>query len=128
MGTPALVGRVGLRVVNRRFRNRHGAGGSGTICQMSPAMNQPVDGRMKKRLRASDAGGRRGALGMMLVASAGLSLLALGGCGKPLLSPDEERSPFDRYDGIRAQYAPQYTTDEYGLRKPNLRNRLGNKD
>jgi|GEM_PF-1540737 len=46
------------------------------------------------------------------------------GCGKPLLSPDEERSPFDRYDGIRAQYSPQFTTDEYGMRKPNLRARL----
>lgn len=50
------------------------------------------------------------------------------GCVKPILSPEDERSPFDRYDGIRAQYAPQYITDEYGQRVPNLRMRLTPKD
>ena len=51
-----------------------------------------------------------------------------GGCVKPVLSPDEDRTQFDRYDGIRAQYAPQYTADEFGMRRPNLRGRLGPKE
>lgn len=65
----------------------------------------------------------------------GAALLALaalvagaGGCGKPLLSAEEQRSQFDRYDDIRNQYAPQYITDEYGQRTPNLRARLGPKE
>lgn len=83
---------------------------------------------MNHKLAVSSADG---AVRGLLASGAVLGVLAvagLAGCAKPLLSPDEERSPFDRYDGIRAQYAPQYTTDEYGMRKPNLRNRLGNKD
>lgn len=51
-------------------------------------------------------------------------LCTLPGCAKPLLSPDDERSPFDRFDALRAQYAPQYIEDEYGGQKPNLRGRL----
>lgn len=52
----------------------------------------------------------------------------LVGCAQPLLSPDETRSPFDRYDGIRSQYAPQQTEDEYGRLKPNMKGRLTPKD
>jgi len=52
------------------------------------------------------------------------SLLALGGCAKPLLSPDEPRTQYDRYDAVRSQYAQQYVYDEWGKRKPNLRARL----
>ncbi len=46
------------------------------------------------------------------------------GCAKPLLSPTEERSPFDRYDAVRNRHAPQYIENEYGRREPNLRGRL----
>jgi hypothetical protein len=46
------------------------------------------------------------------------------GCYDPLLTPDEERSQFDRYDAIRDQRAPSYIEDEYGRRQPNLRARL----
>jgi hypothetical protein len=52
------------------------------------------------------------------------ALAALSGCEKPLLSPDEDRSPFDRYDTVRNQHADQYVTDEFGHRRPNLRERL----
>lgn len=56
------------------------------------------------------------------------SLLSfVGGCAKPLLSPNEERSQYDRYDRVRNQYASQYMEDEYGRRQPNLRGRLGPK-
>ena len=52
----------------------------------------------------------------------------LTGCSDPLLSPKDERSPFDRYDAVRNQHAPQYIEDKFGRRQPNLRGRLGAKD
>jgi hypothetical protein len=52
------------------------------------------------------------------------AISSLAACEKPLLSPDEPRSQFDRYDAVRSQYAPQYVYDEWGKRKPNLRARL----
>ena len=58
----------------------------------------------------------------------GVIVLAMAGCEKPLLSPTEERSPFDRYDTVRNQYAEQYVMDEFGRRRPNLRERLLPKD
>ena len=85
----------------------------------------------ERQLGLVRGGGAGPAVRAMVLAgvAAGLVLLAgMSGCTKPLLSPDEERTPFDRYDGIRAQYAPQYTTDEFGMRKPNLRSRLSGKD
>jgi len=61
----------------------------------------------------------------VLTASAlALALSLCPGCKKPLLSPDEERSQFDRYDAVRNQRAPQYVYDEFGRRRPNLRPRL----
>lgn len=64
--------------------------------------------------------------------SAGLALavaaLVATGCVRPLLSPTDERSPFDRYDGIRNQYATQSVPDEYGRSRPNLRERLAPKE
>ena len=56
--------------------------------------------------------------------SAAAILAALAGCEKPLLSPNDERSPFDRYDTVRNQYADQRVMDEFGRPKPNLRERL----
>lgn len=58
----------------------------------------------------------------------GISVLAVGGCSSPLLSPDEARSQYDRYDAVRNQHASQYQEDEFGARKPNLRARLLPKD
>lgn len=73
-------------------------------------------------------GRARHAKGWLTAAAAALLLLALPACSKPLLSPEDERSPFDRYDALRAQYAPQYVEDEFGQRRPNLRARLGTRD
>ncbi len=53
-----------------------------------------------------------------------LGVLAFAGCARPLLSPDDERSPFDRYDNLRNQFAQQYVEDEFGRQRPNLRARL----
>lgn len=50
------------------------------------------------------------------------------GCSRPLLSPKDQRSQFDRYDKARNQYAPQFVEDEYGRKKPNLRGRLSQKE
>ncbi len=55
-------------------------------------------------------------------------LLALPACSKPLLGPKDERTPYDRYDNVRGQYAPQYIENEYGRREPNLRGRLSPRD
>lgn len=57
---------------------------------------------------------------------AGAALLALlpAGCSRPLLSPTDERTPFDRYDALRNQYARQYIEDDFGALRPNLRGRL----
>jgi hypothetical protein len=64
----------------------------------------------------------------LCLAALALATLALSGCDKPLLSESDERSPFDRYDTVRNQYADQYQTDEFGRRRPNLRGRLLPKD
>ena len=53
-----------------------------------------------------------------------IAVVLLAGCAKPLLSPSEERSPYDRYDAVRNKHAPQYIEDDYGRRQPNLRGRL----
>lgn len=49
---------------------------------------------------------------------------AAGGCERALLPPEGDRTPFDRYDAVRNQYAEQYIYDEFGARRPNLRERL----
>ena len=54
----------------------------------------------------------------------GLVALCLGGCTKPLLSDKDNRSQYARYDAVRNQLPQQYVYDEYGARRPNLRQRL----
>lgn len=58
-----------------------------------------------------------------IAAMLGVTVL-LGACAPPLLSPDEPRSPFDRYDAVRNQRADQYIFDDYGRRRPDLKRRL----
>jgi hypothetical protein len=65
---------------------------------------------------------------LLTAIAAGLLLASLGACSKPLLAPSEERSPFDRYDSVRGNYASQYVEDKYGRRQPNLRARLSPKE
>lgn len=68
----------------------------------------------------------RAALLILLALSAAHAPLA--GCAKPLLSPTDERTQYDRYDRVRNKFAQQYIEDEYGRRQPNLRGRLSPKD
>lgn len=63
----------------------------------------------------------------ILLASVG-TLCLLPACQKTLLHADDARSPFDRYNQTRTQYAPPYLEDEYGRRTPNLRDRLVQSD
>lgn len=59
---------------------------------------------------------------VLVVATCGMATLS--GCVDPLLSPNEPRSQYSRYDLVRGRFAPQYVEDEFGRRKPNLRGRL----
>jgi hypothetical protein len=61
---------------------------------------------------------------MLAPGALGACVLLLSACSSPLLSPEQERSQYDRYDAVRSQYATQYKEDEFGARKPNLRARL----
>ena len=70
--------------------------------------------------------GRGVCLGMMVCGCFALVGTA-SGCKKPLFSPSEERTQFDRYDRVRNRYEPQFIEDEFGRREPNLRGRLGPK-
>jgi hypothetical protein len=63
-----------------------------------------------------------------LSAAAFWACLASAGCSDPLLSPKDERSPFDRYDAVRNQHAPQFIEDKFGRRQPNLAGRLAPKN
>lgn len=49
------------------------------------------------------------------------------GCQKSLFLPNEPRTQYDRYQRARSELAPQYLENEYGVREPNLRERLGPK-
>ncbi|MBX3404248.1 MAG: hypothetical protein KF699_12635 [Phycisphaeraceae bacterium] len=60
--------------------------------------------------------------------AAAITLVGVLGCSRPLLSPKDERSPFDRYDAVRSRHAPQYVEDAFGRRQPNLRGRLEPRD
>ncbi|MBY0308828.1 MAG: hypothetical protein K2Q09_08810 [Phycisphaerales bacterium] len=62
-----------------------------------------------------------------------LAWLALAGtglsaCNRPLLSPQETRSPFDSYDSVRGQYAAQKAFDVSGRERANIYQRLAPKD
>jgi len=70
----------------------------------------------------------RSALAVGAASALLLGAAFLPACAKPLLSPSDERTPFDRYDNVRTERAPQYIENEYGRREPNLRGRLSPKD
>ncbi|MEL7482969.1 MAG: hypothetical protein AAFN41_01320 [Planctomycetota bacterium] len=59
-------------------------------------------------------------VGAVLLASVGV----LCGCNRTLFRESDERSPYARYDRVRAQDAQPYRFNEFGRRVPNLRARL----
>jgi len=52
------------------------------------------------------------------------AIIALGACNRTVFRPDDDRTPFDRYNRSRAQQPAPFLEDEYGRRTPNLRGRL----
>lgn len=52
----------------------------------------------------------------------------LAGCRQAPLSPEDERSQFDRYDLVRDRAPVPYLRDEFGRQRPNLRGRLLGRD
>lgn len=64
-----------------------------------------------------------------MVARSVLALLVscaamVSGCGKPIFTPDEPRSQFDRVQAVRDRRVPGSVEDEFGYRRPNIRGRL----
>jgi hypothetical protein len=53
-----------------------------------------------------------------------IAACAQTGCRQSPITENDVRSPFDRYDLIRDEYAAPYLQDEYGRKRPNLRGRL----
>lgn len=53
------------------------------------------------------------------------SLLLLTACEKPIFTPEEPRSQYDRLDMVRNQREPSLIPDEFGTMRPNLAGRLG---
>ncbi|MEO1279088.1 MAG: hypothetical protein AAFV77_09045, partial [Planctomycetota bacterium] len=60
----------------------------------------------------------------------GALLLAVGctafvnGCQDPLITEDQLRSPFHRYDRVRNQDSDTFIRDEFGRARPNVVQRL----
>lgn len=67
--------------------------------------------------------GRRVAFGLVMVLG-----LVVGGCTRPLLSPEDKRTPFDAFDAVRGQQSAQQATNEFGRSEINLRQRLAPKE
>ena len=53
-----------------------------------------------------------------------MGVCVLTGCNRTLFRESDERSPYARYDRVRAQDATPYRFNEFGRRVPNLRERL----
>ena len=52
------------------------------------------------------------------------ALLVCAGCEKPIFTPDEPRSQYDRMDMVRNTREPSLIPDEFGNLRPNLTGRL----
>lgn len=61
---------------------------------------------------------------IVLLLGAGSAWVLLSGCTDPILTPDEDRSPYDRYYTLRGRDEPSYVQDPFGRRRPNLTGRL----
>lgn len=71
---------------------------------------------------------RRPARVPLLLGVAAIAALTCQGCGRVLLSDNEPRSQYDRYDALRSQRAPSTVEDEFGSARPNVRGRLLRRD
>lgn len=71
---------------------------------------------------------RRLPTSMGLAAGLGLGAFALAGglagCQRQLFAEEQFRTPFESYDRSLSQSTPTWVFDEYGTRRPNVRERL----
>lgn len=95
--------------------------GSRGLCQSIP---EPHDSRAS--LPPSRHSLRLSELTRVFAATLAATLAAslITGCENPVFTPDEPRSQYDRFDAIRDQRAPSHVFDEFGERRPNIRQRL----
>jgi hypothetical protein len=70
---------------------------------------------------------KRNALKLLTFAALCAAALSSTACNRPLLSPQETRSPFDSYDSVRGQYASQKAYDYTGRERANISQRLSPK-
>lgn len=63
-------------------------------------------------------------LRVVLIVSCVVVGSSLCGCARSVFRPDDDRTPFDRYNRSRSQQPVPFLEDEYGRRTPNLRGRL----
>jgi len=68
-----------------------------------------------------------GKLSCLAVLLAVVCLPPLAGCQDPLITEDQIRSPFHRYDRVRNQDADTFVRDEFGRARPNVAARLAPK-
>jgi hypothetical protein len=61
---------------------------------------------------------------VLLILSCVVVGASLSGCARSVFRPDDDRTPFDRYNRSRSQQPVPFLEDEYGRRTPNLRGRL----
>jgi hypothetical protein len=64
------------------------------------------------------------AVSILAIAVAAGMGLTLGGCAKPLFPSAADRTQFDQYDRVRGTLVEAETVDQYGRRRPALRERL----
>lgn len=85
---------------------------------------RPYGTQHNPRTSSTPCARRLAAIGLVAVAA----LATISGCMQPLLPSDVNRSPFDDYDRVRGQAASQKALDDFGIEKPNLRERLAPRD
>lgn len=64
---------------------------------------------------------------LVVSVAVGTAALCSAGCRDPLITENQLRSPFHRYDRIRNQDADTFVRDEFGRARPNVAARLAPK-
>lgn len=62
----------------------------------------------------------RGIVALLVIGAAAVA----SGCRDPLITENQIRSPFHRYDRVRNQDADTFVRDEFGRPRPNVAARL----
>jgi hypothetical protein len=79
---------------------------------------------MSRPFTASSGTSTRRSLALGLAAIGAVVVLTSTGCRRPVFSPNEDRSQYDRFDQARDTRTQTLIEDEFGRKVPNLRKRL----